>query len=435
MEMKKLSAGLMAGLMALSMAGCGGSGNSSSGSSAGSSAAAGSQAAGSEEAKTVTMTVSGPSEDQTSEADPNKGWLQEQCEAFAALHPNWNITFEYKVIPEGSAGDELAKDPAAGPDVYLYASDQIGRLIEKNAISRFGGANLDVINESTDPSLVNTVTYNDGVYGVPFTSNTWFMYYNNETFSEEDVKNLNTMLEKGTVTFPIDNFWYSASFFYGAGCTMFGENGTDLSAGVDFDNENGLKALNYLIDLVNNPNFVNDGVGTGIGLSKVRDGSAGDFFSGTWDYDAVAGDLGDKLGIAGAPSYDLDGTATPLRAYLTSKAIGVNPNTSDPEVANALALYLGGKDAQKAHWEQRSIVPCNLELLEEPDIASSALVTAQNDTVSNAVPQPSFSAMANIFTYGENFGKSVVSGEVTKDNAASKLTDWNKQMNDAAKTE
>jgi len=89
MEMKKLSAGLMAGLMALSMAGCGGSGDSSTGSTAGSSAAAGSEASGSEEAKTVTLTVSGPSEDQTSDADPNKGWLQEQCEAFAALHPKF----------------------------------------------------------------------------------------------------------------------------------------------------------------------------------------------------------------------------------------------------------------------------------------------------------------------------------------------------------
>ncbi len=94
MEMKKLTSGLMAGLMALSMAGCGSSGSSSTSSAAAGSSAAGSEAAAGEEAKTVTMTVSGPSEDQTSEADPNKGWLQEQCEAFAALHPNWNITFD-----------------------------------------------------------------------------------------------------------------------------------------------------------------------------------------------------------------------------------------------------------------------------------------------------------------------------------------------------
>lgn len=422
MEMKKLLASLLAGTAALSMAACSGSGDSGSGDS-------GSGDTGSDEKKTVTMTVSGPSEDQTSSDDPNSGWLQAQCEAFAAEHPDWDITFNYKTIPEGSAGDELAKDPEAGPDVYLFASDQTGRLIEKNAISRFGGTALDTINNENDPSMVSTVTYNDGVYGVPFTSNTWFMFYNKDIFTPEDVTNLDTMLEKGPVSFPLDNFWYSASFFYGAGCTIYGADGNDVSAGVDFDNENGLAALNYLIDLVNNPNFTNDEVGTGVGLSKLRDGSVGNVFSGSWDYENLASDMGDKLGLAGAPAFNLNGTATPLRAYLTSKAVGVNPNSKDLEVANALALYLGGESAQKAHWEQRSVVPCNTKLLEDESIKSSDLVTAQNDTVANAVPQPSVSQMANIFTFGENFGKSIVSGEVNHDNAQEKLTDWVTQMN------
>lgn len=422
MEMKKLLASLLAGTAALSMAACSGSGDSGSGDS-------GSGDTGSDEKKTVTMTVSGPSEDQTSSDDPNSGWLQAQCEAFAAEHPDWDITFNYKTIPEGSASDELAKDPEAGPDVYLFASDQTGRLIEKNAISRFGGTALDTINNENDPSMVSTVTYNDGVYGVPFTSNTWFMFYNKDIFTPEDVTNLDTMLEKGPVSFPLDNFWYSASFFYGAGCTIYGADGNDVSAGVDFDNENGLAALNYLIDLVNNPNFTNDEVGTGVGLSKLRDGSVGNVFSGSWDYENLASDMGDKLGLAGAPAFNLNGTATPLRAYLTSKAVGVNPNSKDLEVANALALYLGGESAQKAHWEQRSVVPCNTKLLEDESIKSSDLVTAQNDTVANAVPQPSVSQMANIFTFGENFGKSIVSGEVNHDNAQEKLTDWVTQMN------
>lgn len=422
MEMKKLLASLLAGTAALSMAACSGSGDSGSGDS-------GSGDTGSDEKKTVTMTVSGPSEDQTSSDDPNSGWLQAQCEAFAAEHPDWDITFNYKTIPEGSAGDELAKDPEAGPDVYLFASDQTGRLIEKNAISRFGGTALDTINSENDPTMVSTVTYNEGVYGVPFTSNTWFMYYNKDIFTPEDVTNLDTMLEKGPVSFPLDNFWYSASFFYGAGCTIYGADGNDVSAGVDFDNEHGLAALNYLIDLVNNPNFTNDEVGTGVGLSKLRDGSVGNVFSGSWDYENLASDMGDKLGLAGAPAFNLNGTATPLRAYLTSKAVGVNPNSKDLEVANALALYLGGESAQKAHWEQRSVVPCNTKLLEDESIKSSDLVTAQNDTVANAVPQPSVSQMANIFTFGENFGKSIVSGEVNHDNAQEKLTDWVTQMN------
>ena len=50
-----------------------------------------------------------------------------------------------------------------------------------------------------------------GIYGVPFTTNTWFMYYNKKTFTEDDVKSLDTMLEKGKVSFPLSNSWYIAA--------------------------------------------------------------------------------------------------------------------------------------------------------------------------------------------------------------------------------
>ena len=53
------------------------------------------------------------------------------------------------------------------------------------------------------------------LYGVPFTTtNTWFMYYDKSVFSEEDIKNLDTMLEKGVVSFPFTNSWYSACLLY-----------------------------------------------------------------------------------------------------------------------------------------------------------------------------------------------------------------------------
>ena len=46
-----------------------------------------------------------------------------------------------------------------------------------------------------------------------FTTNTWFMYYNKKTFTEDDVKSLDTMLEKGKVSFPLTNSWYIAAFY------------------------------------------------------------------------------------------------------------------------------------------------------------------------------------------------------------------------------
>ena len=60
------------------------------------------------------------------------------------------------------------------------------------------------------------------------------MYYDKSVFSEEDIKNLDTMLEKGVVSFPFVNSWYLPAFYIGNGCTLFGEDGKDEAAGVDF---------------------------------------------------------------------------------------------------------------------------------------------------------------------------------------------------------
>ena len=76
-------------------------------------------------------------------------------------------------------------------------------------------------------------TYDGDIYAVPYTSNTWFMYYDKRVFSEDDVKSLDTMLTKGKVSFPFDNGWYLNAFYAANGCTIFGD-GTDKAAGYDF---------------------------------------------------------------------------------------------------------------------------------------------------------------------------------------------------------
>lgn len=49
-----------------------------------------------------------------------------------------------------------------------------------------------------------------------------------------------------------------------------------------------------------------------------------------------------------------------MTAFAGSKAIGVNPNCKYPQVAVALALYLGSDDAQISRYEARGIIPCNI---------------------------------------------------------------------------
>ena len=90
------------------------------------------------------------------------------------------------------------------------------------------------------------------------------------------------MLEKGKVSFPLTNSWYISAFYVANGCTLFGEDGKDEEAGIDFSGEKGAAVTEYLVNMAANKNFVNDE--SGIGVSGMCDGTINAMFSGSWDY-------------------------------------------------------------------------------------------------------------------------------------------------------
>ncbi len=423
MKKKALSLFLVAA-MAASMAGCGSDAKEettattdSSTTGSADSTEAGADASSDEEAWSGTITVWSPQEDQ------DTGWLADQCDAFNAAHPNWDITFEYGVCPEGDAKTNVTTDVESAADVYMLANDNIPDLVSANALSELGGSYLDQVKSTNSETMVTSVTYKDAVYAFPFTSNTWFMYYDKSVYSEEDIKSFDTMLEKGKVSFPLSNSWYIQAFYAGNGCTLFGD-GTDEAAGIDFGGDKAAAVTDYLVDLVANPNFINDQDGAGI--AGLRDGSVNAIFSGSWDAESVKEALGDNYGVAALPSFTVNGTECQMKSFAGSKAIGVNPNTENPQVAMSLAAYLAGEEAQQAHYDQRSIIPTNTNIT----IADDPIATATAEVIDKcSIMQPIVSSMSNYWSPAENMGKNLVAGDVTHDNAAEKTEDMNTAMN------
>ena len=404
-SLKRFLAGIMALTLGAGLTGCG---NSKS-------------AAGAEK---VRLMVWSPSEDQSKESGE---WLQTMCKKFASEHPEWDITFVYGVADEATATDQVSQDPDASADVFMYANDHLTNLIDAKAVVKFGGKYKEEIESTNSKELLNSLTVNNEIYGVPFTTNTWYMFYDKSVFSDDDVKNLDTMLKKGTVSFPLVNSWYLPAFYLGNGCTLFG-NENDESKGVDFGGDKAVDVTNYIIDLASNPNFKIDADGSA--LAGLRDGSVSAMFTGSWDANAIKEALGDKMGVTSLPTFNINGGQKQMLAYAGSKAIGVNAHSEHMEQAVALAVYLGSEEAQKSHYELRNVIPCNTELLKEPEVAADALVEAQNDTFNNtSVLQPFVAAMSNCWTPVENMGKGIRNKSVTHDNAKEQTEAMNAAMN------
>lgn len=402
-KMARVAAALCAGAMLLT--GCGNTGS------------------GQNAVEKVRLMVWSPSEDQSQSSGQ---WLQTSCEAFAEKHPEWDITFVYGVADEATAA-AVAQDPEASADVFLYANDTLTIMTDANALAKLGGKYADEVKATNSEALIESLTLDGYLYGVPFTTNTWYMFYDKRVFSEEDVKNLDTMLEKGVVSFPFTNSWYLPAFYFGNGCTLFGD-GTQEELGADFGGENAVEVTEYLLDLVQNPNFRIDQDGSGI--AGLRDGSISAMFSGSWDAAAVREILGENMGVAALPTYTLNGEEKQMYAYAGSKAIGVNTSTKYMVPAVELAVYLGSAEAQQLHYELRSVIPCNTELNADPAIADDPVVQAQNDTFDRtSILQPFVSAMNNCWTPVENMGKAIRNGNVTKENAAEQTQAMNDAMN------
>ena len=372
----------------------------------------------------VRLMVWSPSLDQ---AKDNGEWLQTCCNRFAELHPEWDITYVYGVVDETAAGTTISQDTEASADVFMFTNDVLTNLIDAGAIAKFGGIYADEIKATNSQALLDSLTVNDYIYGVPFTTNTWFMCYDKSVFTEEDIKSLDAMLAKGVVSFPFTNSWYLPAFYFGNGCTLFGD-GTQEELGADFGGDNAVEVTNYLIDLYNNPNFVVDADGSG--LAGMRDGSIKAMFTGSWDAAALKEILGDNMGVAALPTFTLNGEEKQMYAYAGSKAIGVNVHSKYMVQAIQLAIYLGGAEAQQLHYDLRTVIPCNTELLADPAIASDELVAAQNDTFDRtSILQPFVSGMSNCWTPVENLGKGIRSGTITHDNAAEQTEAMNAAMN------
>ena len=68
--------------------------------------------------------------------------------------------------------------------MFLFANDTLTTLTDAGALAKIGGIYADEIKATNSQTLVDSLTLDGYVYGVPFTTNTWFMYYDKSVFSE-----------------------------------------------------------------------------------------------------------------------------------------------------------------------------------------------------------------------------------------------------------
>lgn len=419
---KVLACALVAAMSATLLAGCGNSGStSSSGSAATNAGASEATNAGTSEVTDVALKVWVP------QNQVDSGIIEEQQKAFADAHPEWNITWTTEIVGEDVAKENILRDVEAAADVFFFASDQIVELVDAGAIARLGGETETMVNETIAESVVATAKVGEGLYGIPFTHNTFYMYYDKTLLDENDIKSIESIMAKETEE-DVYNFYFESSggwklgaWYYGAGLSVFGADGSDLAAGVDWNNETGVAVTNYLIDLINNPKCAYDGE---ISVSElIADHRLGAWFDGSWNDQLYADALGDDLGRAVIPTFNLDGTDYQLLGFYGSKCIGVNAKTENMQAAVAFATFLGNEENQVLRYEKSGQIPANINAGNSEAVLSDPLATViVNEANTASVAQPASSVFGTRYwSYAGAIPTEIRSGEINKDNVQAKL--------------
>ena len=324
-----------------------------------------------------------------SEKDGVSAQFQEMIDAFEVAYPGVVINAAIEGVSEADAGAKVIADVASAPDIYCFAQDQMARLVQAAALAGPAGDVAALISAQNDAGSVAAASVAGTLYAYPMTAdNGYYLYYNTALFSEEDVESMEKIIEiceanNVKFRFALENAWINAGFFFGAGChsqwTM-NEAGEFTSVDDDFNSEKGLVAMKAMEKLAKSPCYDSD-------ADQFVD--AGAIVTGTWNADAAAAHFGENLGATDLPSYEVDGQSYHLGSFTGYKLMGVKPQADAKKgaVLSLLAQYLTNEENQLKRFEAFQWGPSNLAAQAAEAVQSNITLAALNKQNAYGLPQ------------------------------------------------
>lgn len=363
--------------------------------------------------KPVTLSVWVPTE--------QVDWAKARIAKFAEANSNTTYKISVTAVAEGDVYTKIKNDPTASADVFLYSGDHLGPLMDGGYLYAFS----DSIYQSLKPQI-GEAAFNSGVvdgklYGISYTPNSYFMYYDSSKVTAEDAKDLDKLLAKGKVIFDIDNGWYQTAFWYGTGVRFFGPDGKDPTQ-ANLDSAEGKAAARAIRDYIMKDNFVNGGDAE-IKTQFTKESDVVAVIGGSW----LSGDLlttfGNDLAATTLPTFHEGGKEYYLTATGDWKKCGISRyvTASAAIEAQKLALWLTNKDAALEKIELFNEASTLTELASSTDVQNNMIIKTLMDQTNgeHIVLQPSISQMTNWWTAAEAFANDILSAK----NGSTEFTD------------
>ena len=314
--------------------------------------------------------------------DADQTWINGVIDNFKAANPETTFDIKVGIVSEAQAKDTVLVDVTAAADVFTFADDQLGELVNAGALQEVS-LNAEDIMARNGAGSVAAATLDGKLYAYPATAdNGYFMFYNKEYFTEEDVMTMDAMLAKAAaagkkVSMEMSGGWYMYSFFAGAGLTM-----TLLPDGVNNEcNWNatdtpitGVEVAQAMLDIAANPGFINQGDGEFV--TGVKDGTNIAGINGVWNANSAQEAWGDNYAATKLPTYTVGGQQAQMASFAGYKLVGVNAYSANVGWAMMFADFMTNEQSQISRFTLRGQGPSNLAAGASAEVQASPAIAA-----------------------------------------------------------
>ena len=292
-----------------------------------------------------------------------------------------DFQISYEVQGESQCKDALIGGLEDGADVFSFADDQLNTLAAAGALDPI--ENADEISSKNLSSAVEAATVNNQLYAYPLTAdNGYFLYYNKQYITEDQVKTLEGILEAAAsnnklFTMDWSSAWYVYSFFGNTGLQVgLNDDGiTNYCTWNQADGDvRGIDVAQAMLEIAKNPGFAS--CTDEEFLNGVKNGSVIAGVSGVWNSVAIEEAWGENTGAVKLPTYNCNGRQIQMASFSGCKLVGVNAYSEHPKWASRLAEWITEEHNQKLRFEMRGQGPSNLAAADSDEVKQSPAITA-----------------------------------------------------------
>ncbi len=308
-------------------------------------------------------------------------------EEFVRRYADSRYTISVKTIVKGEAdvGGAVIESPKKAADVFSYADEQLDYLRKADAMAEVLPFYAQNVREENSGDSITAASDNDVLYAFPKTAdNGYFMYYDKRVFSEDEVGDMDTMIQKAAaadknVYLNFGNAYYSTGFFFTAGIEFHFENGMQKD---DYDIEQAVSAAKAMCHIAENegkgfsgnPGQIGDNAYIEQGFQENTLAAA---VTGTWMGPKLKELIGaDNLGAAKLPTVLMDGEQKQLHSFGGYKMIGVSKFSSFPFSAQTLAYFLTCEENQLKRHTERGAIPTNRRAAASDEVSADPALQA-----------------------------------------------------------